>query len=677
VIVLFALLVPVIFAIGSIVMSVGNWYVLKRHLQTQVDAAALAGGPAFTGCFQDPSTTNDNIRNQALEYAGDTLRDPTPAEIYNPQLEQAGDQRVVINSIDYWSGGNTDGTGYDDELDTDADGDGSPCNERFLDVKVTDDKAPLLFRWIPLFPSPKARARVQISRIESTTGLRPIAVPEVDLEQVAVVFVNEDGPNNAGAVRGAAHLTEQTTPPSGLEGMNVWLKDNITPVALNGNNNFGVIVVASRRPATSPISLTGTISQICNQDPATTRCYSGDTLTSGLSFIHAYSMSPGGTVGAPRVRDVSLAGGCAEDLSAPYFNLTGGCPIGITATIDFGMSASSMVNPANHPTAPGICARVTASPFGPLQWVGTSPEGWSMWGNALWTPAEAPPGGRDVVALSGSTDNNGNCGGNRGTGGTFSGGEFNNVAKPYVANDASGPVQYLKVETSGGGLANSRVKDSAASLDVVVGLTPLLRDRLLTDPPLLLRIGEMPNSMTLRCDGAPNQGKPGWEEMMRKGCAAHQPYDASKHPQGECAPRITPDDCVDSKPGNFSQGIPRELWGQPSTPECLDTPNNWDGVDLPDPDDPRWIPLFIVDDEAGDQPKDKTFPIRRFGMFYVTAATDLGCDGDDPPAPYSGSKRRIWGHFSTYVTPGLGVTIPKDELCSLIDGELCVSNLVE
>ncbi len=31
---LFALLIPVIFALGSIVMSVGNWYVLKRHLQT-------------------------------------------------------------------------------------------------------------------------------------------------------------------------------------------------------------------------------------------------------------------------------------------------------------------------------------------------------------------------------------------------------------------------------------------------------------------------------------------------------------------------------------------------------------------------------------------------------------------------------------------------------------------
>jgi uncharacterized membrane protein len=55
VVVLFALLVPVILTIGSIVVSAGNWYVLKRHLQTQVDMAALAGGQGFLGCGQNPA----------------------------------------------------------------------------------------------------------------------------------------------------------------------------------------------------------------------------------------------------------------------------------------------------------------------------------------------------------------------------------------------------------------------------------------------------------------------------------------------------------------------------------------------------------------------------------------------------------------------------------------------
>ena len=56
--------------------------------------------------------------------------------------------------------------------------------------------APLLWGWIPFFPDLKTRARVEVSQIKSTTGLRPLGVPEVDPEQVAVVFVNEDGNPN-------------------------------------------------------------------------------------------------------------------------------------------------------------------------------------------------------------------------------------------------------------------------------------------------------------------------------------------------------------------------------------------------------------------------------------------------------------------------------------------------
>ncbi len=44
-----ALLVPVLFGLGAIVIDIGNWYVHKRHLQTQVDAAALAGATKFGG----------------------------------------------------------------------------------------------------------------------------------------------------------------------------------------------------------------------------------------------------------------------------------------------------------------------------------------------------------------------------------------------------------------------------------------------------------------------------------------------------------------------------------------------------------------------------------------------------------------------------------------------------
>ena len=76
VVVFFALLLPVLFAIAAIVLDVGNWYIHKRHLQTQVDAAALAPAPEFTGCFDSTAwvQTDQAIEDHAIGFAGDTLR---------------------------------------------------------------------------------------------------------------------------------------------------------------------------------------------------------------------------------------------------------------------------------------------------------------------------------------------------------------------------------------------------------------------------------------------------------------------------------------------------------------------------------------------------------------------------------------------------------------------------
>ena len=54
-------------------------------------------------------TANLEIAQSALTYAGDTLRNPDPNPQLNLQLEQAGDQRVVLNSTNYWSPGDPTG----------------------------------------------------------------------------------------------------------------------------------------------------------------------------------------------------------------------------------------------------------------------------------------------------------------------------------------------------------------------------------------------------------------------------------------------------------------------------------------------------------------------------------------------------------------------------------------
>ena len=76
---LFALLLPVILILSVIVVDVGNWYVHSRRLQTMVDAGALPAprsSSAAPSSSAIPDSANEGIRAMALNYSGDTERDP-------------------------------------------------------------------------------------------------------------------------------------------------------------------------------------------------------------------------------------------------------------------------------------------------------------------------------------------------------------------------------------------------------------------------------------------------------------------------------------------------------------------------------------------------------------------------------------------------------------------------
>ncbi len=109
ILVLFALFLIILMPLASVVLDVGNWHVLRRHMQTQVDAAALAGGPAFTGCFQNPTLVQTAVEQHALHYAGDQTRDTST---HNELMEvDPPDVHAVLNSTDYWREGDvTDGS---------------------------------------------------------------------------------------------------------------------------------------------------------------------------------------------------------------------------------------------------------------------------------------------------------------------------------------------------------------------------------------------------------------------------------------------------------------------------------------------------------------------------------------------------------------------------------------
>ena len=71
-------------------VDIGNWWVHKRHLQLQVDAAALAGGALFGECFTDPAAANTAIQNEATRFGG------AAGSSYNGQVGGANKGTITL-----------------------------------------------------------------------------------------------------------------------------------------------------------------------------------------------------------------------------------------------------------------------------------------------------------------------------------------------------------------------------------------------------------------------------------------------------------------------------------------------------------------------------------------------------------------------------------------------------
>jgi hypothetical protein len=664
VVVFIALLMPVLLSVGSVVLSVGNWYVLKRHLQTQVDAAALAGGAVANGCQVDAGGVQTKIKLEALKYAGDLARAASP---YNQLPEDQPDVHVVLNSTNYWNQGDpADGTGLDWTM-------GTPCDLKRLDVKATDDEAPLLFRWIPLHPSLKTKAVVEIRKTSDTNGVRPIGVPEFDPVRVAALFVDEGvAASSPFSITGKGFINKQSLPSADpLSQWNTWRGD-VSGINLNNTSNHSVVILSSRDPGVDLNYGTGSLEDVCGQDPVQTRCFMTGA-NGGLSFIHVYN-NTGGGINPPAVRDVQLAGGCASDLSAPYFNLDGidfntgsGCTITVIAKVDF-------LTGGTDPTGDPTCARLTVAGGTSM----TYNAGSDTWIGSYTFPSA--PGGRYLIDLDWTTRKSGSgpCSGGQKWSGTLQ-----DVAGAYVSDADSDVVEYLKLENAGTPPptdANSWPKTVSANIRVTVGFVPPLRDLPLDSLPMRLRFEKGPSqTQALDCDGSSGAGPNGWNGKMATGCGEYQVNERT--PTVNCTPPdlLTPPDCIPSQNGNFNAG---GIWDIFANPTC--SANNWNGVTLPPDNDIRWIPLFILDERSTTVSGKKYYPVRRFGSFYVTAGDGIAignkngppCGGDAPARDLRGT-RELWGHFSTYVRPGFGNTVPDDELCPFNDASLCVVSLVE
>ena len=202
-----AVSLPAFIAFGIFVIDVGNWWVHKRHLQTQADAAALAGAREF----RFPTCSNQDIVEEAVDYSGGVLADPdvnyagfdgNPLN-YNHQLaasvRPSGPTQGLhtqINTPDPWN--HSDGTPVDQDLADMAAGQRPPCTSQMVDVKMTETDlpgplSPLRFlHTLGFIEFIEARARVELRALLATEDLLPLAVEDLNPEKVHVWLYDED-----------------------------------------------------------------------------------------------------------------------------------------------------------------------------------------------------------------------------------------------------------------------------------------------------------------------------------------------------------------------------------------------------------------------------------------------------------------------------------------------------
>jgi len=729
VLIVFALLVPVLLGLGSIVVSIGNWYVHKRHLQTQVDAAVLATGQLFTACFLGSSGANTDIKDEALRYAGDTLRDPATR---NLQEQEPGDVRVALNSTRYWapSDGLNTATGYD--LDWTMDGDPAtagnqsslPCDASFLEAKATDQEVPLIWRWLPAYPSPKAKARLEIKKTRSVSGFLPWAVPENNPKTVAALFVDEGASGQAAdTVSNFALLTPPTSTTT-LNGDPVALWSGLASIPVV--EQTGVVIFQSRQVLDQTYFAGKTLSQLCDPALKDRSCFGSirnqnPTITNrtGVAFVHGEGQSEGAGGGHSVILDeVELSvvpnggrpnGGnpCSDD-SSPYFNWTAeDCDVRIRAHVDF--SGPDWVGSSRE-------VRVATSSFG-----GNCNGGVLLDRNGAWWEQEArwttigAGSGRNLFYLCWKGDTR------RGNGPRVSyEGFWGNRAQQmaFAANTDpgrsstaySGPIVYLRV------LPTPTMVQGSQGATVEVGLQPALaRTNDPAAPPVMLRIaGSGSLNQMLDCDPSPRQP---YDEVY-SGCET--PYQRNTRglvcapdwdtnnlpPTGQVDdPSWVDPDCIEANPGQvtaLAKGL-HDRFEAPAPTGADCSRNAWADFrtsgQIPPVSDKRYVTLVIAEYATFEKSGITVLPITKFAGFYVTGwfigggqGGTQGCPTNDPPptttlckqgrtfrpctASDSAVQGAVWGYFVTTV-PFAPRPRPSDEFCVFSDPDQCVAVLVE
>jgi Flp pilus assembly protein TadG len=606
VLVMVAVWLPLLVLFSSFVIDVANWFEHKRHLQMQADAAVLAAAREFRfPCSNQP------IIDQATAYSGGT---------YNAQVggTSASSVHMLINSRTYY--GQSSPT--DDSVNT-----APPCDASMVDVKMTETDLPWFFK-IANVPFIDTHARVSILQADTTTGVLPVGVPDVNPRSARITFIDESN----GSVLGSRDLTRSGS----AGGLNVW--DNSAsplPVTVNARH-IGVRV-----------ALGGGSSTTCGD--ALVECYD---LGSGNGILYARGWTGAGSgaqPGPPIARNVTLFNGTCAD---PYFSsATASCTIGVRAKVDFGTA---------DPTAVG--ASVTAVVNG-VNYVLTFNAGTGFWESSATIPVPAGAGPVPIELKWEETKGKVGADSCKTGGGNKCKGTFGNVQRAFSATDArSGPIKLAQIWENGSFWANSFETCSSVqtqcthNLVVKIGIAGSLANASgASDPPVELRVVGGSQNQTIDCD--PNQTQ--LKDELANGCApAYTKNTGAACPAGATALWATnqPWACAAIQTGTavnqVSAGLNKRVLGDEKATSCT-SPNHWSSFPNLPAGDPRIIQVFLTPYGTFSGSGSGTVPVTGFATFYLTGWKSSGggfvnpCEGngDDPVA----DAGYIVGHFIKYV----------------------------
>jgi hypothetical protein len=639
VLVIFAVFAPVAILLAGFAIDTGNWWLQKRHLQVQADAAALATAQGFQPC------ANESIYRAAAQFGG-VASVTTPEGVKSWPFEQkkegpynvqaGGAVHELINSQTF----------YEQSAPVDSSASTAPpCTGEMVDVKLTETGQPWWQRALSHVASfnVNAHARVEIRQAKVAKGLEPLAVAETAPVAAAAYFINEDN----GATLVKVPLIKLGTNNAGQD---VW-GSNAAAVTIN-HPHIGVV-----------IALSGSASDTKCGDPYV-KCFDQGSTGPSLLHIQGWSSAGSGTGSykAPIERQVTLQSGSCTD---GYFAPSGkGCSIGVTAKVDLG--------PTPKPAGVKVSAIVG----------GGTPV--AMTYNAItnaWNASSVvvPKEGSNRVDLRVTCEpkaTNSVCAAEKGTPTKT----LEDVQRAYAAGEGSGPIAAAWVYEPGAaepvpGSLDAESYESCAGcthkLAVTVNVAGSIENAAsFSDPFRNLRFeGEQ----GVRAGCPPTEGPSGkrYEEHLGEGCPGAYTINTA---DPQCTVNTSPYECLvigltGKDTGPTKHGIDARLVEHPPVGTRFYCANSWQnnnggGVPIIPQDDSRLIQVFIipygtVDSEGRSLLGNEEVPIQDFAVFYVTGFPGDPCKSD----PNTGNAEVV-GHFVKYVNTSGG-----DE-----GGEKCVAN---